>query len=138
MKLRILAATLLAVLPVLGCSAAGDTAALVGPTWRLTTLRDEPVAATPEVTAVFAPDGKIAGSGGCNRYFGAATATGDTLKISPLASTMMACEPQTVMAQEAHYLQTLEAAAHWGVVGDTLTISDASGAALLTYVRTAA
>lgn len=138
MKLRILAATVLAVLPLLGCSTAGDTGAIVGPTWRLTVLRGEAVEATPEVTAVFAADGTVAGSGGCNRYHGGATATADTLKVSLLASTLMACEPQTVMDREARYLQTLEAAVHWGVVGDTLTITDASGAALLTYVRTGA
>lgn len=138
MKLRLLAATLLAVLPLLGCAPAGDTSALIGPTWRLESLRGTSVAAAPAVTAVFAADGTVSGSGGCNHYHGGAVASGDTLKVSLLASTLMACEPPAVMSQEAGYLQTLEAAAHWGVVDDTLTISDASGAELLRYVRTAA
>src|SRR4030095_8173798 len=47
------------------------------------------------VTATFAPDGKLSGSGGCNEYRGTYTQTGDRLQIGPLILvTKKACAPE--------------------------------------------
>lgn len=134
MRLRFLAA-LVVVLPLLGCAPAADAATLRGPTWQLDSLRGQAVAASPAVTAVFTEDDRVAGSAGCNRYFGSAAVDGDKLTVQALGSTMMACEPTSVMEQEATYLQTLEAADRWEATAERLTIRDSSGAVLLTYVR---
>ena len=134
MKLRFLAA-LVVVLPLLGCAPAADPATLWGPTWQLDSLRGQAVAASPAVTAVFAEDDGVTGSAGCNRYFGSAGVDGDKLTVQAVGSTMMACEPTSVMEQEANYLRTLEAADRWEATAERLTIRDSSGAVVLTYVR---
>lgn len=41
---------------------------------------------------VFAEDGKVTGTDGCNRLMGSWTADGDTVEFAPLVSTRMACE----------------------------------------------
>ena len=53
-------------------------------------------------------DGAVSGSGGCNRFAGKATISGDTISFSPLASTEMACSP-AVMDQEQKFHAALAA-----------------------------
>jgi heat shock protein HslJ len=84
-----------------------------------------------EVTAEFGPDGQVAGSGGCNRYFASYTVDGGNLAIGQAGSTMMACEPVEIMEQEAQFLAALGSAATWQVEGDVLTISNAAGAPII-------
>jgi heat shock protein HslJ len=61
-----------------------------------------------EMTAEF-KDGRISGSGGCNRFFGRYSTDGVKLSISQLASTEMACG-ETVMKLEQQYLAALQGA----------------------------
>lgn len=42
----------------------------------------------------------MAGTAGCNHYFGSARAEAGRLWVGPLGSTLMACDPDAVMAQE--------------------------------------
>lgn len=134
MRLRALAAVVLVlVLPMLGCTASDDATQLQGPTWRSVEMRGEPVTEDPPVTATFAADDTVAGSSGCNRYTGPATVTGDRLEVGPLASTMMACEPATVMDREAAYLQALESADRWERDGDRLRVRDTDGTVVLVF-----
>jgi heat shock protein HslJ len=89
-----------------GC--AGDSRSLLeGPEWTVETIGDEPVEAG-EVTISFLPEGRVAGSGGCNRFIGDYTLTGESLSIGPLGVTMMAC-PEDQMATEQRFLDTVEA-----------------------------
>jgi len=56
----------------------------------------------------FAEDGRLHGSGGCNRYFAAyEIGPGDSLNIKNIGSTRMAC-PQDVMDQEMRYFEALK------------------------------
>ena len=50
------------------------------------------VEAGTTVTASFAPDKTLSGSGGCNNYASSYTLSGDQISIGPIASTMMFCE----------------------------------------------
>lgn len=54
-------------------------------------------------------DGVVSGSGGCNRFTGQATISGDTISFSSLASTEMACSP-ALMDQEQKFHAALGAA----------------------------
>ncbi|MBE9227629.1 META domain-containing protein [Phormidium sp. LEGE 05292] len=80
--------------------------------WRLANmaLLDLPTPMVPsqELTADFS-DGRISGSGGCNRFMGSYEIKGDRLTISPLASTFKACE-EPIMTQESKYLKALQGA----------------------------
>jgi heat shock protein HslJ len=75
---------------------------------------------TPAVTADFS-DGRVTGSGGCNRFMGGFQTKGDQLSIDPLASTFMACE-ESIMAQEFKYLQALQGAQRYEVNDEGLQI----------------
>jgi len=108
-------------------------ATLVGPTWRLATLEGRGVVAGTHVTAVFDGDRRVSGSGGCNRYFGGAAATGEQLAVGRLGSTMMYCGPEAVMAQEGAYYAALEQAKAYRIVDGELRLGPAAGVVTLVY-----
>jgi len=88
-----------------------------------------------KVTAKFNADGGVSGSGGCNTYTASFTTTGSNgLKIGPAISTMMACEPTSIMTTEQQYFAALEKVATYQRDGNRLTLRDASGATQVTYI----
>ena len=94
-----------------------------------------PVIAGTEITAMFAPDGKVAGSAGCNHYGGSYSLDGGNLSVSSLFSTLMYCgEPEGIMEQEGKYLALLANVSSYRVQGDRLTLTDAEGTDLLFFV----
>jgi heat shock protein HslJ len=82
-----------------------------------------------EVTAEFGTDGRVVGSGGCNRFSGEYTLEGDSLAIGPVASTRMACfEPEGVGEQESAYFAALARVASWTFREERLQLRAADGA----------
>lgn len=67
-----------------------------------------------QTTLEIAADGRVSGSGGCNRYTGAAKFSGPAMSIGPVASTRMACTP-AAMDQEAKFFKVLERAKAWRI-----------------------
>jgi len=100
-----------------------QSSSLMG-SWRLAnmTAADSPMPMLPvgDLTADFA-NGKVSGSGGCNRFNGSYKTTGNQLKIGPLASTFKACE-EAIMTQEANYFKALQGAQRYEVNKDGLQI----------------
>jgi len=136
MKKTLLAAlgagVLLFALGVSGCSS-GATG-LEGKTWVLESYGDpgDPAAviAGSEVTAEFL-EGEVAGTAGCNRYFGSYTADCENLSFGPLASTEMWCvDPEGVMDQEQAYLRTLGKAKEYEVRDGMLRVTCTDGQVL--------
>ncbi len=78
--------------------------------------------------------GRVAGSGGCNRFGGTYKATGDRLSFSPLATTRMACPPD-IMKKEQAFLGMLADVRGMHIDGDRLELRDAAGNALAKLVR---
>ncbi len=76
----------------------------------------------------------VAGYGGCNRFRGPYTFDGSALKIGPLASTRMACEPAVMDAEQAWFrmLETAEAAE---ATPTKLILKDKTGAVIATLRR---
>ncbi len=116
-------------------------AALEGTVWHLTGYNTGSAISSltldTEVTATLT-DGQIEGSAGCNTYFASYALDGSHIEIGPVANTEMYCmEPEGVMDQEMDYLATLAAADTYEIARDTLTIFDAEGTRLLTYVAIA-
>lgn len=111
---------------------------LTGTDWLLTSITangtqsaaPDGVKVTLQIDA--SADGALAGgSGGCNRYMATVTSL-DPIKFGPVASTMMACpDPQGSFEQQ--YFTALETVAGGSVAGDTLTLTDASGAPVLVF-----
>jgi len=82
-----------------------------------------------EVSATFGSDGRVAGSGGCNRFGGPFALDGSRLSIGRLATTRMAClEPEGVGEQEAAFLAALGRADAWSIREGRLEVRDAGGA----------
>jgi heat shock protein HslJ len=82
------------------------------------------------LTATFTADA-VSGSSGCNTYNGTYTLDGDALKIGPLATTRMACDP-AIMDQETLYLAALAASTTVEQTGATVTLRNADGATQVT------
>ncbi|OPY32214.1 MULTISPECIES: META domain-containing protein [unclassified Methanoregula] len=85
------------------------------------------------VTAVFDTAGRVSGSAGCNQYSGSYTVNGTSLMISSLSSTKMNCPGDGIMLQENTFLTLLKKTAGFTVTGNRLTLTDAGGAALLSF-----
>jgi heat shock protein HslJ len=108
---------------------------LIGTSWAVVAIDGDPaghpsrgVVGTPSLRLT--EDGAIAGTTGCNRFFGRYQLDGTTLTIGPLATTRMACDGPAA-AQEAALLRVLsDAALEATVAADTLHLSRADGASI--------
>ncbi|MBC8013177.1 MAG: META domain-containing protein [Methyloceanibacter sp.] len=120
---------------VLAVGTAGMTmgADLAGSEWRPSFMRASDLPAGSHMVVQFNPDGRITGSGGCNRFFGAYTISGDHIKIGPLAATRKGC-PGLLLAETA-FFATLEAAKSFEQNDTTLVLFDAFGTKLAQFVR---
>ena len=113
----------------------------LGGDWKLTTFVDGETASSlvagTQITLTIDPAaGTLSGNAGCNGSNGGLTAEpapggkSATLSIGPLATTLMACEPD-VMDQELRYHQVLGAATSMEVADGRLTLSTDDGRALV-------
>jgi putative lipoprotein len=114
------------------CAGADRPAELVGRNWALTGIDGTPAAAPGRSTLLVAPDGKVSGAGGCNRYSGAAEVTDESVAFGPLLATKRACEPE-VTRQEVRLFEGLRRAAAWRIEGGALIVLDAEGRELLRF-----
>jgi len=88
-----------------------------------------------EITAIFAGDGSLSGSAGCNNYVASYTVDGDKLTIGVVTNTMMFCaDPEGVMEQEAAYLAALGTVATYSIRDGVLELRTADGALAVRYV----
>ena len=107
---------------------------LVGTPWVLV-MYGEPASPTvveagTVVTAVFAADGSLTGSAGCNNYSTTYQVSGDQLTVnSPMAVTAMACEAG--MEQESVYLAALETAQSYEINAQGSLVIAYQGGALV-------
>jgi copper homeostasis protein (lipoprotein) len=117
------------------CHTPLSTASLVNTYWKLMRLGD--AAATvgegqrePHFILQI-DDQHVAGSGGCNRFFGSYSVDGDRLTFGPLGGTMMAC-PEG-MQQEHAFHEALGRTATWRIAGERLELFDAAGKSLAQF-----
>lgn len=107
---------------------------LAGSTWRLESLGGEGVLDQVEATLEFLEQGRVAGRGSCNRFFGAAKIEGGTISFGPLGTSRMAC-PEPVSQQEAKYLAALQAAERFTLEGSALLLFSEGAEEPLRFVR---
>ncbi|WP_322994156.1 META domain-containing protein [Castellaniella sp.] len=105
--------------------------------WLLEDIRGGGVIDRVRTEMTLESDGRISGSGGCNRIMGQGKLDGETLTIGPLAGTRMACPP-AVMEQEDRFLKTLEEVKGWRVETEQqkLHLLDGAGETLLIFSAT--
>ncbi len=127
MKVKILAITLL-LSSIIGLAACGSGASIEDAMWKLESYGEkgnlQTVIQDTEITIEFkSEESKIAGSAGCNSYFGGYEINKNELTIiPPIGSTMMAC-PEPIMDQEQEYFKLLETTETFQIQNDKLTIS---------------
>jgi heat shock protein HslJ len=114
-------------------------AGIEGREWQLESYVDaegqeQAVLQGTEITALFA-EGQVAGSAGCNNYFGGYTLAGSQLSIDgPLGTTRMLCpEPEGVMEQEQAYLAALGQTSSYELGDAKLVLLNADGNPVATY-----
>jgi len=124
-------------------SGSGDALAnLSNGIWTLQAYGSEtnPTPALPDrqVTLIFDAEAKTAsGSAGCNSYSGSFTLSGSKLSFGPFMSTLMACMPDEINAQESAYLQLMGQVNSIQITGNSLVLTTADGQ-VLRFQRTAA
>jgi heat shock protein HslJ len=84
-----------------GC--AGEPASLLHGEWKVAAIGEVPVLKDSRPTLAFDAEGRIGGSGSCNRYVGGFKLTGEGLAISEAGATMMMCD-EPLMEQERRLL----------------------------------
>ncbi|MFC2122250.1 META domain-containing protein [Bacteroidota bacterium] len=137
MKVRF-SAIMLLLSSIIGLAACGSGASIEDTIWKLESYGEKGNLQTAiqdtEITIEFkSAESKIAGSGGCNRYFGGYEIIKNELTIiPPIGSTMMAC-PEPIMDQEQEYFKLLETTETYQIQNGKLTISG-SGNKILVFV----
>lgn len=135
MKYVLLIAFLLGLGLTAGCSASSTpTALLEQTTWQLEMLGTQPALKARPVTLLFQADNRVGGEAGCNSYGGTYDLNGDKLTFGYLSSNLMACAEPEIMEQEQKYMTSLAHTAGYKLEGNRLTILDANGVSLLSFV----
>ncbi|HLA16026.1 MAG TPA: META domain-containing protein [Candidatus Limnocylindrales bacterium] len=135
MRRALLALALISITGLAACSSGGTGGTIQGVRWVLSS-HDVSGTATPvpggvTVDATFEA-GTVDGSGGCNSYNASYKVNGSKIEIGQIASTLILCDGPGGDVETA-YFAALPTAASFTATGDTLTLFNASGAAILVY-----
>jgi heat shock protein HslJ len=118
---------------------ASQPASLTGTTWTVTSVNTGTEAVTSLIegttmTAVFAEDGALNGSAGCNNFMSSYTLDGEAITIAPAATTRKMCnEPAGIMEQETQFVNALATAATYHISGNNLELRTADGALAVSF-----
>lgn len=103
-------------------------------TWRVEAIGSSTLPAALRADITFTAEGRVHGTGGCNRFMGGYTLEGATLRFGPIAGTRMACEAPA-MEQETRFHDALATVRGWRMDGPSLLLTDGAGAAVLRLIR---
>lgn len=137
MKTMLTMMLLMAALLLSACAGAPQSPQLAGSAWVLASLDGNTQVGSgiggKDITLQFGEDGRAGGSAGCNQYGAGYTVSGNTVAFEQAVSTLMYCEPEAVMQNEAAYLQALTMVGEWQIEGNTLTMT--GGGHMLVFSR---
>jgi heat shock protein HslJ len=108
------------------CSSGSSGSDLVGPTWQWnggSTKQPAHQFVVPDpqnYTITFADDGTFQAKADCNQVHGSYTTSGDSLKLEPGASTLVACGPDS---QGDQFVALLSTVGSFKVDGSDLTMT---------------
>jgi heat shock protein HslJ len=104
-----------------------DTVSLLSTRWQVEDIDQVGIIDSSMITIEFRGPENLAGSAGCNRYFGVFEQTGDRISVSPLGLTRMACA-EALMNQERRFVDAMAATARFAIENDNwLVFYDAAG-----------
>lgn len=113
---------------------ANDDRPLLGREWRIEAIAGRDVIDDSPASLQFLRDGRLAGSGGCNRLIGQYETDDRALSIEPTGTTMMAC-PEAQMKQERALLELLATVESFEIDATGALILTASGGDTITARR---
>jgi heat shock protein HslJ/membrane-bound inhibitor of C-type lysozyme len=79
---------------------------LEGEEWVIETLAGDAPVEDSRMTIQFLGEDRVAGQGSCNRYMGGYELTGEGLRFTQMAGTLMACE-EPISRQESRFMELL-------------------------------
>lgn len=124
---------------VLALTACQPASKLAGTSWRLVSYGDvnAPKLALPDEvpTLEFLPDGTLNAYTGCNTAGGEYQEEGNSLRITNLVSTLIACAETDRANQEAAFVAGLNKAESFSLQNDTLVIYYENNTKALTFLR---
>lgn len=123
-----------AALAVILVRAGAPQAGLAGSEWVVEDIGGRGVVDRLRTSMAFGAEGRVSGSGGCNRFTGGYTLDGASLRLGQMASTRMACVPAT-MDQERRFFDALAAVTGWRLENGLLHLTGARGATLIRLSR---
>lgn len=103
-------------------------------TWVAEEIAGEALAGPPRPDITFTDEGRVHGSGGCNRFTGGYEQRGPRLQFGALAQTNIACAPDA-MAREARFHAALAAVRAWRVDDGRVLLIDGRGEAAMRLSR---
>jgi heat shock protein HslJ len=135
MRPKVTTLLVFAVATALAGLAVAQSAPLAGSEWRPIEIDGGAVGEDTKAFIGFGDEGKVQGSGGCNRFVGSYKVDGDGIAFGPLASTRMLC-PDPVQKDEDRLFAALARAAKFARDGTDLTLSDDAETPLVRLVQT--
>lgn len=104
--------------------------AILGATWNAASIGGTPVVRGSVSSLSIGSDLRAGGRGGCNSWFAQAQVGEQTLALSAVAATRMACLDDKLSAQETAFFDVLARTRFWRIDGSRLTLLDVAGAEL--------
>jgi putative lipoprotein len=104
--------------------------AILGATWNAASIGGTPVVRGSVSSLSIGSDMRAGGRGGCNSWFAPAQVGEQTLTLSAVAATRMACINDALSAQETAFFDVLARTRFWRIEGSSLTLLDVAGAEL--------
>lgn len=100
-----------------GCG--GDTASLLtGNKWAVDELDGVPVPGSHPPTLLFASDGALTGTGGCNQFRSSYEITGEGIRIGAIRVTLRACADSAANERETRFLTLLQHVSRFDIAED--------------------
>lgn len=100
-------------------------------TWNAQSIGGNPVARGSVSSLSIGSDLRAGGRGGCNSWFAQAQVGEQSLVLSAVAATRMACIDDALTAQESAFFNALAQTRFWRMDGSTLTLLDTAGGELV-------
>jgi len=116
-------------------SALHSSTNLAGSEWRPSWIGTSEVSLKAGMFVQFKSAGKLAGHGGCNRFFGQYKISGNEIRIGSLGATRMACA-EPIMALEMAFFSALEETKSFRRDKTKLVLFNASGAEQTRLIQT--
>src|SRR5262245_16808358 len=134
-RIKVIPLFLLAAYILICPSAPASAVNLAGSEWRPSRIGTSAISPEARLIVQFKSAGQLAGHGGCNRFFGQYTVSGNAIRIGPVGATRMACA-EPLMTLEMEFFSALEGARSFRRDKTKLVLFDASGKELASLIQT--